>query len=90
MTPMDFLTREMYIGMTALLSMALIAHAVLMPIKGDRYSYASWALQLVGWAAIVLRFWTGIFQGDTTISYAGAAGLVLLACGSILQPSRLK
>jgi len=38
----------------------------------------------------VLRFWTGIFNGDTTISYAGAAGLVLLACGSIIQPSRLR
>jgi hypothetical protein len=87
---MEYLSREMYIGMTGLMTIALIAHSVLLPVKGERYGYFSWALQLFGWAAITLRFWHGLWHGDITISYAGAAGLVLLACGAIMQPSRFK
>ena len=87
---MDYLSREMYIGMTGLMTVAFIAHSVLMPIKAERFSYLSWSLQLIGWAAIALRFWHGLWTGDVSISYSGAAGLVLLACGSILQPSRLR
>ena len=52
-----------------------------------RRSWA-WAFQLLGWSAITLRFWLGLFDAETSISYAGAVGLVLLAVGAVLEAMR--
>ena len=87
---MDFLTPQMYFGMTILLSFALLAHAVLVPLNGNTQAYVAWGLQLLGWAFIVLRLWMGLITGVAEISYSGAVGLIFLACGAILQSLRLR
>jgi hypothetical protein len=84
---MEFIPEWMYVGVTVVLTVALGSVGYMQREYVLSGRSLAWTFLLLGWAAITLRFWIGIF-GDRSISYAGAVGLLLLAVGTVLEAMR--
>jgi hypothetical protein len=84
---MELIPEWAYIGLTLILTFALVSCGYLHgEYRSARREWA-WRLQMAGWSAVVVRFWWGLFDVHS-ISYAGAVGLLLLACGAVLEAMR--